>query len=105
MTITDESLIPDQFCTYTLKRLTGNVFNPIVKTCSLQCSVADVERVPNRALIEAELQRPCEVCRGSGRYYDTGFPDDTPCASCGGSGKRGVPGARLDPRGVHLEIK
>jgi len=54
---------------------------------------------PNGAAIRAALAEPCYKCNGTG-----GTPD-VRCAACDGDGKARVPGARLLPRGEHLEAK
>lgn len=71
---------------------------------------------PRKSLIEAELQKPCQPCAGAGEIilYNTDMDEGghvteksytETCVACGGSGKRGVPGCTLEPRGVHLEVK
>ncbi len=57
-----------------------------------------IVRVPNNKAIREALQEECGVCQAFG------FPD-VQCSVCGGSGKAGVPGAHLDPRGQHIVIK
>lgn len=92
--VTNESLLPDELCNVevimsaeTWKRLTEN--NPLVDG-------AKVTRIPSNSRIRKSLESACSACRGV-------HSDD--CQSCGGSGKAGVPGARLEPRGKSVVIK
>ena len=125
VTITDEALIPDEFCVYE-GALPGFIWLPLIKLLESgdvgpagdellhDIRGLHLKRVPKLSLIEAELQKPCEACAGTGTITnparissialdDGAFAES--CLACGGSGKRGVPGARLEPRGEHLEVK
>ncbi len=102
VTIANPELVPDEFCVYE-----GVIPAHLWKELATRRSFNGVRmvRTPRKSLIEAELQKPCETCLGVGS-----IPRDRPetiatCETCGGSGKRGVPGCTLEPRGVHLEVK
>ena len=66
---------------------------------------------PALALVAAELAKPCGACSGDGFVVfisDNGHgevKDRQQCEVCGGSGRRGVPGARLAERGQHVEVR
>lgn len=57
---------------------------------------------PANARIRESLSRECAECHGM-----VGLTDETMggCTACGNTGKRAVPGAWLEPRGQHVEIK
>ena len=59
------------------------------------------EREPRQGAIRAELEKPCDICKGGG---GTAYNADV-CNECGGTGKRLVPGARLAERGKHARIR
>ncbi len=56
---------------------------------------------PNSAAIRAALAEPCPACKDI-PMEALGVPI---CSVCDGSGKRGVPGCRLLPRGHHVEAR
>lgn len=80
--------------------------------------VGPIAETPSGARIREALALPCGRCEGVGTY-----PEDDParmtaealndgatieallCSYCGGTGKQRVPGARLLPRGSHVEFK
>lgn len=101
LTITDESLVPDEFCEVTV-------------TMSIQAWQATLSKVkgtfPTRVteqrcvrsdLVRKALSEPCPGCDGKGKIIQ----GTNTCPACGGEGTRRVPGARLESRGVHLEVK
>lgn len=99
----DPNMIPDEFCV-----LEGSISAVVWRALCEANHVslvggAQLRRVPRLSLIEAELQKPCEKCKGVGAPWNNS--SSVLCESCGGSGKRGVPGCRLAPRGVRLEVK
>jgi hypothetical protein len=63
---------------------------------------------PDKTVIRKVLEENCEECEGTGIVLDD--DDDGNdiegtvhrCPSCGGKGKRGVPGARFGQQGVHI---
>lgn len=70
-------------------------------------------RVPSSSLIREALIQPCATCDGAGdlefvKHSDNGGPSydyTKQCQACGGTGKNAVPGAHLEPRGQHVEVK
>lgn len=101
--IADESLIPDEFWRVTVT-MPAERWNDIREadfgddeTNRLLRGIVP-KREPSKSAIEAELNRNCEQCEGTG-----GVPDCF-CPHCGGTGKRGVPGARLADRGEHVRV-
>ncbi len=60
--------------------------------------------------IRKALETPCGSCLGAGEMQEVD-PDDRPigkpgpCNMCAGTGRQLVPGARLEPRGSHIEVK
>ncbi len=62
-----------------------------------------LEREPRTEMIRAELEKPCACCEGTGRFLTP--EGDYPDPECHGTGKKIVPGAKLEPRGSHVEIK
>jgi DnaJ-class molecular chaperone len=53
------------------------------------------------------VKSPCERCLGTGKdpEDESETQDDFLCRECGGSGKQGVSGCSLAPRGEHVEVK
>lgn len=102
--ITDESLIPDQFCTVTVK-MPFEMWKSAAVLMSEEFIGSSVgPRVPSLTLIGEALNRPCGDCQGKG-LLGFGLPGMGACTSCGGSGRQGVPGAVLGQRGAHVECK
>jgi len=103
VTITNPDLVPDEFCAVVLT-IPGaeyvRLWPWLVDAGWTLATEADMQkrREPRKSLIEAELQKPCETCEGKEPFIVT-------CMQCGGSGKRGVSGAYLAERGVHLEVR
>lgn len=121
--ITNEALVPDGYCRFTLTV-------PGVFWQRFLISLAQVDDVPeevfevlrvaakrevSKSAVAEALNAPCPSCKGVG-YTEGPFPGDDPereyvildrtdCKTCGGSGKQGVPGARLAPRGESLQIR
>lgn len=90
--ITEPSIIPDEYCTATVK-LPYNEWRVLCEDQGL--SYAKVSREISNTAVRKALEAPCWLCDGKGGG----------CSSCGGSGKQGVPGARLLERGSHLEVR
>lgn len=102
LTITDESLVPDEFCDMTLI-----VPASIWKRDRTLASIAGTRSVKND-LVRKALSEPCPVCKGEKAIFPpVDWKDQTQikCPGCSGEGTRRVPGARLEPRGSHLEVK
>lgn len=105
--VSDEAMVPDEFCTVTvtMPRALWRRLEDFVRTNSTRI-FPEVQqqgkigpRTPALSLIAAELERPCERCDGAPAVGTTDA-----CQWCGGSGKRGVPGCSLAPRGEHLRV-
>lgn len=90
----DATLVPDEYCTFTLA-LTGAGFEKLTQLVDRDDFVFAADRAVDNTAVRKALEAPCWLCDGKGGD----------CSSCGGSGKQGVPGARLLERGAHLEIK
>ena len=116
--ITDESLVPDEYCEVTatfraddfaeLSRILAE-FNKDFKDAPLTCRNAC--KSVSLTLVAAALTEKCQRCNGNGVVEDSVRPDgevvpgQNPCKVCGGEGHEGVPGARLVPRGEHVEMR
>ena len=88
--ITDQSLIPEEFCTVTVTMSLTDW-----RHVEERFAFPPLKASPSLGAIAEALERPCEQCEGV-------WPK---CSACGGTGKNGVPGARLVPRGNHVECK
>ncbi len=71
------------------------------------------KRVPVNASVREALIQPCAECDGTGKSYEAALcasegtctcPSQQ-CPICGGSGKASVPGAHLEARGSHVEVR
>lgn len=103
------AMVPDEFAMFTL-RVDGATWRYILQTISLRGNddlvrVMEIEanRECSNTLIREELARACKACGGIGGFTPDGAIGVT-CEACGGTGTRGVPGARLMPRGFHVRI-
>lgn len=110
--IMDPILVPDEY-----KRIT--ITMPLNLWMEKGCAVfggCDVKTSSCEVSVSAvgeALNQPCPRCNGNGVVEVWGDPHEdaewrpaeNPCNGCGGSGKRGVPGARLADRGTSLVIK
>ena len=99
--VTDEALVPDECCIVKVemradrwKELAGDLELPDIRW----------QKVPSLSLIAEALVKPCPTCKGNMDWTGT-VDDGIPCPACGGTGLQGIPGARLDPRGAHVECK
>ncbi len=105
LSVPHPELVPDELCSYTLKRLTRGVLERIKANCHLVIADIDLERIPNNEAIRAELEKNCVDCNGQGNYVPTGAAEWVECLKCQGTGKRKVPGAKLEPRGERLDCR
>ncbi len=106
LVISQPELVPPEFCMYRLD-LDYPAMNILMQTMEDYMpdhAVSQMEqrttRTPSQSLIREALIQPCATCDGTG-VYDVEFQ----CADCGGTGKASVPGAHLEPRGVHIETR
>ncbi len=109
--ITDESLVPDEYCRVTVT-MPAQVWPALLDLAremaamngylpSLSKDIACMKIGPrevSRSAVAEALNQPCPDC-------DTGYPEGRQCPSCGGTAKRGVPGARFAPRSESLQIR
>jgi len=106
--IHDAPLVPDEYCTVTVT-MSLELWNAAAVFLAEDLVGSKVgPRTPSLSLIAAALDQPCPDCDGAAvieqRVAD-GDKIDIPCPSCGGTGKQGVPGARLADRGSHVELR
>lgn len=106
LTVADASMLPDELCDWTLT-ITGTEWQLLKASISIGRDYllrhSEIKRTPNNERIRAALARPCNYCAGAKIVeHDASVID---CPECGGTGKASVPGARLEPRGEHLEIR
>ena len=98
LVIDQPDMVPDEFCVW------GGTVGPAVWRKIQMLAMADpatkLERQPSNAAIREALARPCPECSGLPAHD----PSDV-CPTCGGTGNAGVPGARLEKRGVSLVVK
>jgi hypothetical protein len=112
VTITDPQLIPDEYCVME-GRIPMFVWNAILHIVNGSATHAELARdmancrglvrVPSASMIASALEAKCLLCNGDG--WTAAISDAMTCPTCGGSGKQGVPGARLEPRGQHVEMR
>lgn len=90
------ALVPDEFCTFELT-VGPEAYQTLAKLLPSWIGRQDVliERKPHLGRIEKALSEDCPNC--------SGFAIES-CSTCGGTGKRGVPGAHLGDRGEHIRI-
>ncbi len=103
VTVTDPVLVPDEMCEFA-----GTIPGPVWRKALEESAwlrgfwnagnLPTLMRTPRLSAIAEALAKPCEQCEGRIAVRDL-------CEVCGGSGHQGVPGARLEPRGAHLEVK
>lgn len=100
--ITDESMIPDEYRTVTVK-MDHDFWQRITRALPDLSGIRMVAKEPSLSRIAAALEEPCGTCNGIGAPWNNS--SSVACEACGGSGKQGVPGAILAPRGQHVEVK
>jgi hypothetical protein len=111
--VSDESLVPDEYCTVTVT-MPSNAWPWLLSladrapenhaVCHRE-SFRVGPRVPSLSAIGGALEKPCGSCGGDGVARPHLQGEKPVCTVCGGSGKAGVPGARLAPRGQHVEVR
>jgi hypothetical protein len=101
VTISDPLLVPEEYCDY-VGSIPGEIWREMLSRFEPLAGVPLI-RTPRAARIYEALQAKCEACGGDGLQPFSS--DGEKCSSCGGSGQAGVPGAQLEPRGAHIEIK
>lgn len=99
--IDNPELVPDEYCVYEIA-LPGRHWE-LFSLWSNQAELGyEWKRVPRASLIESALQKACSVCVARSSITSTSV---VVCAACGGSGRQGVPGAHLEPRGSHVRVE
>lgn len=123
LNVYDESLLPDELRTVTVE-MSVKEWGWLVGLAAEDCADCEpftarvVSNFPNNGAIRAALDERCRACGGCGKLPglncskgpqhleqcagDCGLMR---CDDCGGFGKAGVPGARLEPRAQHVECK
>lgn len=114
LVITDESLIPDELC-WMEGRIKVDVWVDLLNSELIDKFTYNFTRVPSSPLIREALEKACPNCDGHGKYCARcgltiecqcgDAAEDGTCHACAGTGQAGVPGAHLEPRGVHLRVK
>lgn len=87
----------DILATVLIARARGLVSDELAEAVRL---LDTMKRSPSLSAIAEAMAQPCPDCRVDS--VGGGVPE---CQTCGGSGKQGVPGCSLEPRGEHLEVK
>lgn len=108
--ITDEAMVPDEYCRVTVTMPLVQ-WQTVLKRAGLDGLIAAsagtrVMREVSKSAVAETLAKPCPKC-GHTAHVGASWNNSaaTPCEECGGSGKQGVPGAHLLPRGESLVIK
>ncbi len=105
LTIPHPELVPAELCDALIKMpmTMWLQLNDILDACYI--IAAKSERIPNNEAIRAELEKNCLDCNGQGNYVPTGVAEWIECLKCQGTGKRKVPGCRLEERGSRLDVR
>lgn len=110
--VVDESLLPDEVFTVTVKMSVPD-WDHVVQLFEEEQWFPDLsaKREVSNTAIRAALEKVCPECKGVpsplGAQAMATRPDvvTVTCTACAGSGRAGVPGARLLDRGTNLRIK
>lgn len=108
--ITNEALVPDEYRNVTVK-MNAELWRKVCAAVPDLHGLQMVVKEPNLTAIGNALAEPCAACEGTAFMVyvsDNGhgeYETTKPCEVCGGSGKQGVPGATLAPRGCHVEVR
>jgi hypothetical protein len=103
--ITDEALIPNEFQLVTMTISADAYERVLPMLIKMDAAPMTPRWSPNLTAIGNALAEPCKTCNATGVLFSANTECTEKCTSCGGSGKNGVPGATLAPRGAHVEIK
>ncbi len=101
--LTDVVVLPDEFQKVEVT-MSLNDWNLICKQIDHFVALKPVFAEPDTKLIRETLGQDCGDCYGTGSIPKIPM-EKVDCPTCGGTGKRTIPGARLNPRGQHVEIK
>jgi len=94
VTVTDVSILPDEYKSIVVK-MSLSAWADLLDRAGSEMTTCGGQILPNIESIRSSLNAVCPMCQAI----------DIMCAHCGGTGKQGVPGARLDPRGEHLRVE
>lgn len=106
LVIDEDVNLPDELRSVTM-RINGSDWLKIEEIQTQFPSLAIVATGPDGPAIRAALAKPCLRCHGSTvveRRVSACDKVDDPCPACAATGKRHMPGARLEPRGTHLRV-
>ena len=111
--ITDEALIPDEFCEITATFRAdefaelSRILEEFNKDEDAPVTCRNVKKSVSITLVAAALTEKCLACNGTGWKAANGHTSvsGSVCKVCGGEGHGGVPGARLAERGEHVEMR
>ena len=103
LTIYDATLIPESLIVY-------RGFMRPEAMAAIPDKIKDREdfifdREPLTEAIRAALEKPCRLCGASGVSPCAHDGGEIRCEECHGTGRAIVPGARLEIRGQHIEVK
>lgn len=103
--ITNEALIPDEYkrLRVTMSPRDLDLILRLLENAEVPDGLVIGPAAPGLAEISEGLLKPCHKCKGIGAKWNNS--SSVPCDACGGTGLAGVPGARLVPRGSHVECK
>jgi len=107
LTISDETLVPDEY-KIMIVTMPMSVWLTVAAEVERSADPAALKQTTsvNMAALREALEQPCEACGGNpSLVVAAGAGESSGCATCGGSGRRGVPGARLEARGQHVEVR
>jgi hypothetical protein len=104
--ITNPALILEELCQYT-GSVSGGLMYHIREVLApfpvtFEAIFHGLERTPSKALIAAEMRKPCQNCKGTGLEP---YIDMHECEECDGSGKKKVAGARWISDKTRLSVK
>lgn len=110
--ITDESLVPNEYCQWE-GWLTDTAYNWLIDCFGDQGG--KLKRVVSNELVREALEQACGGCDGKGFVNPDGSAVNAfegsdadrflSCPQCDGTGRAGVPGARLVERGRHVTVR
>ncbi len=108
VTITDESMVPDEHCVFTF-RFPGKCAPLLLHRVKSMAEANNlpIERTPLLSSLYEALTAKCPTCSFTDLVvYDAdGSVVDVTCTTCGGTRLAGVPGAYLAPLGSHVECR
>lgn len=118
LAISEPGMVPREFCRMH-GWITASAWQVVCDTLELIDEIVEgrdyqFTREPWPQAIREELEKPCEACKGTGNFFlppvmageqELIASSRIDCTACGGTGRRGVPGASIQPRGFHVRVK